>query len=218
MSHETATRQRLIEAGLRVFGRRGYEGATTRQLAREAGVNCAAIPYHFKGKQGLYSAVIEFMAHRAEARLLPVLQQVTEQLDDGQIARTELPSLVGRLLSAVVTMALSPDGQLWRPMIMREQLDPTPDFEVLYCRVMGRVHSLCSQIVGQYVGAPSDSEEVIIRAHTLLGQAIGFMTAQAVILRRLGVTALEEHHLERVASILGEMAESSLRGLNVVDR
>ncbi|MDQ5888246.1 MAG: TetR/AcrR family transcriptional regulator, regulator of cefoperazone and chloramphenicol, partial [Pseudomonadota bacterium] len=51
------TRKRLIEAGIELFGRDGFDAVTTRQLAEVAGVNQAAIPYHFAGKEGVYQAV-----------------------------------------------------------------------------------------------------------------------------------------------------------------
>ncbi|HEX6141368.1 MAG TPA: TetR family transcriptional regulator, partial [Geminicoccaceae bacterium] len=47
-----ATRERLLLAAIDVFGRRGFE-ASTRELAGAAGVNLAAIPYHFGSKHGL---------------------------------------------------------------------------------------------------------------------------------------------------------------------
>jgi AcrR family transcriptional regulator len=54
-------KKRLIKAGLEIFGTFNLEGATTRQLAQRAGVNQAAIPYYFGGKEGLYLAVIEHL-------------------------------------------------------------------------------------------------------------------------------------------------------------
>src|SRR5690242_3694147 len=47
------TRERLVEAALDVFGRFGFEGATTRQIAKEAKANLAAIVYHFGSKEAL---------------------------------------------------------------------------------------------------------------------------------------------------------------------
>jgi TetR/AcrR family transcriptional regulator, regulator of cefoperazone and chloramphenicol sensitivity len=72
-----AARQALIGAGIELFGRRGLEGATTRELARAAGQNIAAIPYHFGSKEGLYLAVAEHLledvlqAQPAPDRTLP---------------------------------------------------------------------------------------------------------------------------------------------------
>src|SRR6266478_165275 len=68
-------KQRLIEAGLEIFGAFNLEGATTRQLAERAGVNQAAIPYYFGGKEGLYLAVIEHVITHKASRVRPVLLQ-----------------------------------------------------------------------------------------------------------------------------------------------
>src|SRR5258708_579996 len=57
------TRALLIDAALDVFGRLGYEGASTRMIAKAAGANLAAIVYHFGGKEALYLAVAEHVAH-----------------------------------------------------------------------------------------------------------------------------------------------------------
>ncbi len=66
-------RQRLIDAGLEIFGTYNLEGATTRQLAEHAGVNQAAIPYYFGGKEGLYFAVIEHLFSTNFAVIGPVV-------------------------------------------------------------------------------------------------------------------------------------------------
>src|SRR5258707_13473772 len=74
-------KQRLIEAGLEIFGIFNLEGATTRQLAQRAGVNQAAIPYYFGGKEGLYLAVIEHVITHKASRVRPALLQISELLE-----------------------------------------------------------------------------------------------------------------------------------------
>lgn len=51
-----ATQQKLLKAGVKVFAARGYEGATTRAIAEEAGVAEALIQRYFNGKEGLLLA------------------------------------------------------------------------------------------------------------------------------------------------------------------
>ncbi|MRR31366.1 TetR family transcriptional regulator, partial [bacterium] len=58
-SAHDATRRKLIEAGIEIFGVYGYEAATTRMLSKAAKVNLGAIPYHFGSKEGLYHAVVQ---------------------------------------------------------------------------------------------------------------------------------------------------------------
>ncbi|MEQ1854827.1 MAG: TetR/AcrR family transcriptional regulator [Longimicrobiales bacterium] len=54
-----ATRADLIAAGRRLFGQRGYDGASIRAITNQAGVNLGAVTYHFGSKRALYAAVLE---------------------------------------------------------------------------------------------------------------------------------------------------------------
>ena len=53
------TRERLLEAALAVFAEHGFAGATTREIARRAGVALAALPYHFTTKDALWRAAAD---------------------------------------------------------------------------------------------------------------------------------------------------------------
>jgi AcrR family transcriptional regulator len=52
------TRQRLLAAAARVYGRAGLTGATTRAIAQEAGVNEVTLFRHFQSKERLLAAVV----------------------------------------------------------------------------------------------------------------------------------------------------------------
>jgi len=71
------TRERLIEAALDVFAASGFEGASTREIARRAGVALAALPYHFTTKEALWRAV----ADRIFAQLATTIGTRLEGLD-----------------------------------------------------------------------------------------------------------------------------------------
>ena len=53
------TRQRLLDAAAETFSRDGIQGATTREIARGAGVNEVTLFRHFKSKEQLLRAVLE---------------------------------------------------------------------------------------------------------------------------------------------------------------
>lgn len=70
-------RERILEAAAEVFGRRGYIGATTDQVARAAGISQPYVVRLFGSKEALFLAVLEnaknalldaFRAVLAEAR------------------------------------------------------------------------------------------------------------------------------------------------------
>lgn len=48
----------LVEAAAAVFARMGYERASIRTIAKAAGVNLAAVNYHFGSKRALYEATL----------------------------------------------------------------------------------------------------------------------------------------------------------------
>jgi AcrR family transcriptional regulator len=56
-SRELST-QKLIQAGLEVFSKYGFEAATTKQIAKRAGMNEALIARYFESKSGLLNAII----------------------------------------------------------------------------------------------------------------------------------------------------------------
>lgn len=52
-------RQAILEAALRVFSNSSYDGATTAEIAREAGVSEPILYRHFASKRELYVACLE---------------------------------------------------------------------------------------------------------------------------------------------------------------
>jgi AcrR family transcriptional regulator len=53
------TKRRILEAAELVFSRNGFQGATTRDIAREAGVNEVTIFRHFHTREELLAATLE---------------------------------------------------------------------------------------------------------------------------------------------------------------
>jgi AcrR family transcriptional regulator len=53
------TRERILAAALAVFAERGFDGASTRQIAQQAGVPQGLLGYHFGDKLGLWKATVD---------------------------------------------------------------------------------------------------------------------------------------------------------------
>jgi AcrR family transcriptional regulator len=58
MGH-TNTKVRILNVAEKLFARQGFHTASLRMLTKEAGVNLAAVNYHFGSKEELIKAVIE---------------------------------------------------------------------------------------------------------------------------------------------------------------
>ena len=53
------TRARILAAALEIFAERGFDGATTRDIAARAGTNLGLLQYYFGGKERLWRDAID---------------------------------------------------------------------------------------------------------------------------------------------------------------
>lgn len=61
-----STKQNIIEVALELFANNGYGQTSIREIAKTADVNLAAINYHFKSKEGLYSEIMKYSFYKFE--------------------------------------------------------------------------------------------------------------------------------------------------------
>jgi AcrR family transcriptional regulator len=54
---QTTTKKRILDAAEKLFARQGFHATSMRMLTKEAGVNLAAVNYHFGSKVELIKAV-----------------------------------------------------------------------------------------------------------------------------------------------------------------
>ena len=88
-------RKQLLETALDIFSRKGFEGATTKEIAAAAGVTEAIIFRHFPSKQALYQAVLEYRHKSEEMReWLAETQQCMDRNDDEGLMRAIATKIV----------------------------------------------------------------------------------------------------------------------------
>ncbi len=193
------TREVLIEAALDVFGHDGFDAASTRRIARKAGVNQALIGYHFGGKRGLYEAVFEHIAAQMQLRMEPVALEVRARLEQlpatGTIRRQKALELLAQIFEALIGMFGEYSATGWVRLVLREQQDPSPAFDIMYDRLMGRMLQLITQLLAIATGMDAASEACRIRALMLLGQVLVFHVARGSTSRHMQWQVLSEEHL-----------------------
>lgn len=87
------TKGRLLDAAERLFAERGYDATSLRDITAAAGVNLAAVHYHFGSKAGLLRAVVGRV-------LAPANERRAAGLD--ALERAGAPPAVDALLAAFV--------------------------------------------------------------------------------------------------------------------
>ncbi len=209
-SRKTKTKEQLLKVGVEVFAKFGPDGITTRDLAKIAGVNVAAIQYYFGGKENYYFAVVKYLAEKVSGPILATLSEISEQFDRSNLQSEDIERLLTELLRKIVKIVLlNPEARYFASISLREHLNPTPAYEIIY-DVISQIHSFLSKLIGHVLGIPSDSYEAIIRAHILLGQIVIFRIGASTLCRRLKWDEIDSKRAELIATIITEMACRSI--------
>ncbi len=74
-----STKGRILAAAEAVFAARGFEGASTREIAAQAGVNISSLHYHWASKDALYIAVFQDVFDRLTDLLRGTLGRLAEE-------------------------------------------------------------------------------------------------------------------------------------------
>jgi AcrR family transcriptional regulator len=96
---EQSTRERIVLAAIEVIRREGLRGVTTRSIASEAGVNSAAVNYHFGTKGRLVDAALAQTLREAFPESLRELREVASAAGS---LREGLRFVLGNHLQGVV--------------------------------------------------------------------------------------------------------------------
>ncbi len=88
-------REQIVEAAMRCFAERGFEGTTTRMLARAAGVSEGLIFRHFPTKKSLYRAIIARRIAESPSGMMPA--EAAARDDDRAVLSSIASTLVARV-------------------------------------------------------------------------------------------------------------------------
>jgi AcrR family transcriptional regulator len=113
----TETQDKILDTAERLFGDQGYAGTSLRQIITEAGVNLAAIHYHFGNKE-------ELLIHLVRRKAAPVNDERVALLDRYEAEYDPAPVPIEKLLRAFLGPPL-------------QKIRESPDFG----KLMGRLYA-----------------------------------------------------------------------------
>jgi AcrR family transcriptional regulator len=157
------TRGRILEAALELFAASGFEGASTRTIADQAGVNLPAIQYYFGSKEGLYRAVVEQFSLEMQAGVSPIAERIRTALASGQASRRKLVALLCEMLEIVIALILDdsvPNRESRQRFFARMEVEPN-----------AAVDALQDDMIRRLIDRPANDERVLLHAMTIIGQA-----------------------------------------------
>lgn len=193
---ESPTRANLVEAGLFLFGHKGFEATSTRELAARAKTNVASIAYHFGGKAGLRVACARAVAERVGA-VVPPDPPPEGITPAGALAEIE------RIAEALVALILSaPQAQDMVAFMVRELSDPGEIAALIYAEFLAPRHGAMSALWAAATGRSPQDEEVKLAVFATIGQILYFRIAQPFIERRMDWKAIGPEQTRKISALI----------------
>lgn len=205
---DAGTRDALIRAGLELFGRHGFEASSIRDIARAAGVNSAGIAYHFGGKDGLRRACAEAIVATMKQQVLGSGPVPPQPPDLDQDAALEIILAVVSRVTAFAARA--PESEAIARFVVREMMEPTPAFELLYEGMVGPVHGRLCVLWAAATGMEAEAPETRLSVFAMIGQVLYFRLARPAVMRRMGWQAIGAAESEAIAGIIRAAVAASV--------
>jgi len=182
------TRTRLIRAALVLFGEKGFDATSTREIAAAANANIGSIAYHFGGKDGLRQACAGYIVETIGAVAGTVLH--TDLAEEPQGSQDAEALLTNTMETMVGFLVARPESGEVVQFILREMARPTAALDLIYDGVFEPVHKKLCRIWEQATGEPAESDGTKLAVFTIIGQVIYFRIGREAVKRRMGWDAI----------------------------
>jgi len=165
------TSELILEAAGRIFARKGFRSTTVRQITQAAGVNVAAVNYHFHDKKELYTRVLK-RAHQAADR--------TAAADLADHPQKRLRAFI----HGFVEYLFDPRRPDWQGRLLaREIAEPSPALDRLAAESVRPVKEQLCAIVRELLGPGSTDLQVQRSALSVIGQCLHYVHCREMIKR-----------------------------------
>ena len=133
---------------------------------------------------------------------------IEARLAAGSIDRTEALPLLKKLLEHMLEILLRQQtNRSFGRIIIREQMQPTKAFDLIYDRVIRHVHEAISALLAILLERKPDDRTVILRAQMIVGQILIFLSGRETIRRRLNLVGYSEEEFAEIKAALHEQLD-----------
>jgi len=168
------TKDRLIQAAGEVFAERGFRAATVREICKRANANPAAINYHIRDKQGLYSAVLQYH-HRSG-----VQKSAEAEVSDNRPAEERLEAFIRSFLLRILDTGRP---EWYEKLMMREFSEPSIAFDQIIETSIRPLHNRLALIINELIGTEENEHQIRSCVMSIIGQCLYYHHAKRTISR-----------------------------------
>tara|TARA_R110002012_G_scaffold258598_2_gene439163 strand:+ start:36666 stop:37343 length:678 start_codon:yes stop_codon:yes gene_type:complete len=192
------TRMALIMAGIQLFGAKGFEATSTREIAAAAKANIASIAYHFGGKAGLRLACAEMVGSRIQAVAGPALRAIDPGGDP-----VAAQAAFERVIMGVADFMLGQvEARDIASFMVREMGIAGPVFDKVYADFILPVHRSLCELLGLATGHDPESDLIRLGTFSIAGQVVYFRIGHAIVAKRMEWKEVGPGEVEAIKAVI----------------
>ena len=201
MNRSGSTKERILGAAETLFAQRGFDGASLRQLTSAAGVNLAAVNYHFGSKEKLVEQVFRRRLDTLNSHRLAALAKVAGQPD------TRLEDVLDAFIRPALELTHDDGGSLFMRVLARAFAEHDDGLRKFLSENYGHVMRQFTAEFARLLPRLS-KEELYWRIDLVTGALTHAMSGFGMIQRKSGVS--ERVHREQTVQHLVRFAAAGL--------
>ncbi|HOP86345.1 MAG TPA: CerR family C-terminal domain-containing protein [Syntrophorhabdaceae bacterium] len=162
------TYTKLLQAASEVFAEKGYRDATIADICNRAGVNIAAVNYHFGDKETLYK----------EAWRYSFLKSIKAHPPDGSVSDDAPPKERLRGMVTALLRRIADENNKEFLLVQKELANPTGLLEEVMREEIWPIHEKLEALVRELAGPYASDTKVRFCAISIISQCINPMVAR----------------------------------------
>lgn len=180
------TREKLLKTAAQLFARDGYAATSVRDIVRRAGVNIAAVHYHFGDKRELFLAAFNHLSAQCDKLLFSPRHGIRVPQDVDSLSREESLKLLHKLLCHMLDLDSQRKNALISRFFMFAELDPSGKLPQILMQSTTSIDSTLCRLLARAAGVKRRSAELAMLANVVFGQIILTDFKRSILLRATG--------------------------------
>lgn len=201
---------RVMRAALEEFALRTMDGARTREIAKRANVNHAAISYYFGGKENLYNELVREISSFIRDFAKPYIEKakkIVEKKDAAAAKKLLLDFYMSKI--PLNTSDRETSGYV-SMLISREEIFPTKAFETFY-KTFREINKMCESMIEVGSKGKISGVEAKLVSGMLLLQMKLFKSSNTGLMRNNGWREIGEKELVQIKKFQKNMLDKILK-------
>lgn len=205
------TENKILLVAAELFAKNGFEGASTREICKMAGVNLSLISYYFGGKKELYEKIVAKIIGSIMRYMKASMGFEEIPADFNFLSKKEKIELLFKALGLIIDYFYSDritDSEIM--IIFREQMTSGVP-------INPEGYQMFKRLLASILGRDENDKEIVFRTVTIMGQVHSARIFKQFSLKLMDQPGYSKEDVQMLKQIIMNQAKSILKDLGAID-